>query len=141
MAEQEQISLFGGTYPAVEDGAPPVVDERPDVLASRTYRLTIPFGSGEVDLYMTISDRDGRPFEFFLNCTNMELSEHLAVVSTLASRMLRNGFPVELVARDLMDIATPHTAHMRRDGYCPSLSWLIGRTLLAHVRGTPISWR
>jgi hypothetical protein len=67
----------------------------------------------------------------------VELSEHLAAVSALGSRMLRNGFPVEVVAQDLLDIASPHTGHMRRGGYCQSLSALIGRTLLAHAQDRP----
>lgn len=135
MSSSEQISLFRGTLPHVGDGAPPVVDERPDVLTSRTYHLNVPFGTADVEIFVTVSDRDGRPFEFFLNCANMELSEYLAAVSLLGSRMLRNGFPLEMVARDLMDIASPHTAHMRRDGYCQSLSWLIGSALSEHAQG------
>ncbi len=129
----DQISLFEGTLPRVRDGAPPVVDERPDTLDSKTYRLTAPFATTEVEIYVTISDRDGRPFEFFLNSANMELGEYLAAVSLLGSRMLRNGFPLELVAKDLMDIASPHTSHMRRDGFCQSLSWLIGQALQRHA--------
>lgn len=132
MAPDGQIPLFEGTFPPVEDGAPPVIDERPEVLNSRTYRLRVPFGPHDVEIYLTVSDRDGRPFEFFLNSANMELGEYLTAVSTLGSRMLRNGFPVEIVCGDLMGIASPHTAHMRSDGYCQSLSWLIGRALLRH---------
>ena len=140
MSTNEQISLFKGTLPTVGDGAPPVVDERPAVLDSKTYRLHVPFGTTDVNIYATISDRDGRPFEFFLNCANMELSEYLTAVSLLGSRMLRNGFPLEFVARDLMGIASPHTAHMRRDGYCQSLSALIGNVLLTHAQSTePVS--
>jgi hypothetical protein len=138
MSSNEQIPLFRGTLPTVHDGAPPIVDERPDVLHSRTYRLRVPFGTSDVEVFVTVSDRDGRPFEFFLNCSNMELSEYLAVVSLLGSRMLRNGFPLEMVARELMDIASPHTAHMRREGYCQSLSWLIGRALMGHARESGI---
>ncbi len=133
-----QIPLFRGVIEPVRDGVPPMVDERPEVLHSRTYRLKVPYDTDVLNLYMTISDRDGRPFEFFLNCSNMELSEYLAAVSLLGSRMLRNGFPVELVAEDLMGIASPYTGHMRRGGYCQSLSALIGRTLLAHANGSPI---
>lgn len=128
-----QISLFEGTLPRVRDGAPPIVDERPDTLRSKTYRLTMPFDTSEVEIFVTVSDRDGRPFEFFLNSANMELGEYLTAVSLLGSRMLRNGFPLELVAKDLMDIASPHTAHMRREGLCQSLSWLVGRALLHHA--------
>lgn len=133
-----QIPLFRGVVEPVRDGVPPMVDERPEVLHSRTYRLKVPYDTDVLNVYLTISDRDGRPFEFFLNCSNMELSEYLAAVCLLGSRMLRNGFPVELVAEDLMGIASPYTGHMRRGGYCLSLSALIGRTLLAHANGSPV---
>jgi hypothetical protein len=129
----DQMSLFTGSQPSVRDGEPPVVDERPEVLSSRTYVLRVPLNTESFNLYITVSNKDGRPFEFFLNSGNMELNEYMTAVSSLGSRMLRNGFPAELVARDLMDIASPHTAHMRRDGFCQSLSWLIGRTLLIHA--------
>ena len=130
-----QISLFRGVVDAREDGRPPVNDERPAVLESRTYKLRLPFDSETLNVYVTVSDKDGLPYEFFINCTNVELSEHLAAVSAMGSRMLRNGFPVEMVAQDLLDIASPHTGHMRKGGYCPSLSALIGKTLLAHAQG------
>ena len=130
-----QIPLFRGVIETHEDGRPPISDERPTALQSRTYKLRVPFDADTLNIYVTISDKDGAPYEFFINCTNVELSEHLAAVSALGSRMLRNGFPVELVARDLMEIASPHTGHMRRGGYCQSLSALIGQTLLAHAAG------
>jgi len=133
-----QLSLFQGVVDEVADGEPPVSDERPAVLASKTYRLKAPVNGETLHLYMTISDREGRPFEFFLNCSNMELSEYLAAVSVLASRMLRNGFSAEAVASDLIAIESPFTGHLRKGGYCPSLSALIARTLLAHVSGTAL---
>ncbi len=132
---KSQIPLFRGVIESHEDGRPPVSDERPEVLQSRTYRLSVPFDTETINIYVTVSDKEGRPYEFFINCSNVELSEHLAAVSALGSRMLRNGFPVQLVAEDLMEIASPHTGHMRRGGYCPSLSALIGRTLVAHAEG------
>lgn len=139
MSEQEpQIPLFRGVVERHEEGRAPVSDERPDVLESRTYKVRLPFDAETLNLYVTISDKDGLPYEFFINCTNVELSEHLAAVSALGSRMLRNGFPVEVVAQDLLDIASPHTGHMRRGGYCQSLSALIGRTLLAHAQDRPL---
>lgn len=127
-----QFELFRGFGTAVE-GQPPMVDERPDVLQSRTYKLRVPINGDMVDLYLTVSDRDGRPFEFFLNCSDGQLTEYLSAVSLLGSRMLRNGFPVEMVVEDLESIQSPFTGHMRRGGYCPSLSALIARTLLAHA--------
>ena len=132
---KSQLPLFRGVIESHREGRPPVSDERPDVLFSRTYRLRVPFDASTQNIYVTVSDRDGAPYEFFINCSNVELSEHLAAISALGSRMLRNGFPVDVVARDLMDIASPHPGHMRRGGYCPSLSALIGQTLLAHEEG------
>jgi hypothetical protein len=132
---RHQLPLFRGVIESHEEGRPPVSDERPEVLHSRTYRLRVPFDASTHSIYVTVSDRDGSPYEFFINCSNVELSEHLAAVSALGSRMLRNGFAVEVVAEDLMDIASPHTGHMRRGGWCASLSALIGRTLLAHAAG------
>ncbi len=128
-----QFSLFEGTFPNVEDGTPPVIDERPNVLESSTYQLKLPYQSRDVKIFLTISDENGRPFEFFLNSPDMELSEYLAAVSVLGSRMLRNGFPIEVVAEDLVEIASPSTGHIRREGYCISLSCLIGETLLKHA--------
>lgn len=135
---QRQLSLFQGVVDPVGDGVPPISDERPEVLASKTYRLKVPVNGETLHLYVTISDRDGRPFEFFLNCSNMALTEYLAAVSVLASRMLRNGFSAEAVASDLVAIESPFTGHMRKGGYCPSLSALIARTLVAHVNGTAV---
>ena len=135
MSDTSQIPLFRGIIESVSDGRPPMVDTRPDVLISKTYRLVVPYATETLIVYLTISDRDGRPFEFFLNCSNVELSEYLAAVSLLGSRMLRNGFPVDHIAEDLLGIASPHTGHMRKGGYCQSLSALIGRTLLAHAEG------
>ncbi len=132
-----QYELFMGHSQALE-GQPPMVDERPDVLTSRTYRLKVPINGDTVELYFTISDREGRPFEFFLNCSDGQLTEYLSAVSLLGTRMLRNGFPVEMVVDDLQSIQSPFTGHMRRGGYCPSLSALIARTLLAHANGQPV---
>lgn len=132
---ERQLNLFQGPPERIDDGRPPVSDERPETLPSRTYKLKLPFETDILTLYLTITDLDGRPYEFFLNCSHAQITEYLTAVSVLGSRMLRNGFPVELVAEDLNTIASPFTGHLRRGGYCPSLSALIARTLLAHVHG------
>ena len=133
MPKQAQMSLFRGVVEAVEDGRPPVADERPHRLPSMTQRLKMPYRTAELVIDVTISYRDERPFEVFFNCSHLEMYEYLASVSLLASRMLRNGFPIQDVAQDLMDIASPHTGHMRRGGWCPSLASLIGHTLQEHA--------
>lgn len=133
MPKQPQMSLFRGVVEAVEDGRPPVADERPHRLPSMTRHLRMPYRTGELVIDVTISYRDERPFEVFFNCAHLEMYEYLAAVSLLASRMLRNGFPIQDVAQDLMDIASPHTGHMRRGGWCQSLASLIGHTLQEHA--------
>ena len=133
MPKQPQMSLFRGVVEAVKDGRPPVADERPHRLPSMTRRLKMPYRTAELVIDVTISYRDERPFEVFFNCSHLEMYEYLAAVSLLASRMLRNGFPIQDVAQDLMDIASPHTGHMRRGGWCQSLASLIGHTLQEHA--------
>ena len=131
-----QIPLFNGVIDRISEGRPPIVDSRPDVLVSKTYRLSMPYDTDVLEIFLTVSDQDGRAFEFFLNCANVEVSEYLAAVSLLGSRMLRNGFAIETVAEELVAIASPHTGHMRKTGYCASLSALIGQTLLEHAQNT-----
>ena len=133
MSTSAQMPLFRGVIEAVRDGRPPIVDERPGVLPSVTRRLELPYRTSQLSIDVTISYLDARPFEVFFNCAHLEMYEYLAAVSLLASRMLRNGFPVQDVARDLMDIASPHTGHMRRGGWCRSLAALIGQTLIEYA--------
>ena len=71
MPSPPQMPLFRGVVEAVEDGRPPVADERPHRLPSVTRRLELPYGTSDLVIDVTISYRDERPFEVFFNCAHL----------------------------------------------------------------------
>ena len=131
-----QLTLFTGVEEAVQDDRPPVRDERPETLPSKTYKVKVSFEGNTVNLYITITDdENGRPFDVFLNCSYGALTDYLQTVGPLMSRMLRYGIAPEAIAKDLVDVHSPFTQHWQKGWHCPSLSALIGCVLLAHARG------
>lgn len=109
--------------------------ERPDSLPSMTYKRKVATADGtELNVYITICNHDGRPFEVFLNCSNAQLMEYLSTLMIMISRLFRHGVPPATVAEDLQGIHSPFTGHMSRSGYCPSLAACIGRVIEQHSR-------
>ena len=107
-------------------------DSRPDVLTGQTYKRKITGVDGDINVYITICDRDERPYEMFLNASNARFVEQVSVIMILASRLLQCGLAAETIAEDLCDIHSPFTGHMTRGGYCPSLTAAIGEVLYQH---------
>ena len=107
-------------------------DPRPDVLRGSTYKRKIAGVDGEINVYITICELDGEPFEMFLNASDARFVEQVSVIMILASRLLRSGVAAETIAEDLCDIHSPFTGHMTRAGYCPSLTAAIGEVLYQH---------
>jgi len=109
--------------------------ERPDQLASVTYKIDVTASDGEnITVYLTIADHQGKPFELFINSKNAKLVEHLNVLTVFGSRLLRLDAPVDELVADLMEITSPFTGHMKRGGWCNSLYARIGEALQAHAR-------
>lgn len=109
---------------------------RPELLPGKTYKRKIhTVENGQVNVYITICDRDGVPFEIFLNCSDARFSEFAAVMMILASRALRAGVPPRVIAEDLQSIHSPFTSHFRVEhtGQCPSLAAAIGEVILQHA--------
>jgi len=113
----------------------PSKEERPDVLPGSTYKRKIVGTDGDINVYITICDQDGRPFEMFLNASNARFVEQVSVIMIFASRLLQAGVPVSVIADDLCDIHSPFTGHMTSNGYCPSLSAAIGEVFRSHTLG------
>ena len=113
-------------------------DDRPEVLHGKTYKRKVNTSDGvALNVYITICEQDGRPFEMFLNCSDAKYAELTSVAMILASRLLRAGVAPEIIAEDLEDIHSPFTGHFSagRSGYCPSLAACIGRVIREHVTG------
>jgi hypothetical protein len=107
--------------------------DRPDVLAGETYKIKVPSPRGDlVNIYLTVTEHDGRPFEVFLNCSDNAIAELLGVSMILISRLLRLGVPLESIARDLEQVSSANTAHFADKSWCPSLIARVGRVLSSH---------
>lgn len=112
-----------------------IPDTRPEVLPGSTYKRKIASVDGEINIYITICEIDGQPFEMFLNASDARFVEQVSVIMILASRLLRSGVSPQTIAEDLCDIHSPFTGHMTRAGYCPSLTAAIGEVLYQHCEG------
>jgi len=106
---------------------------RPEYLIGATYKIKAPNGSNEtINIYLTVNEHDGRPFEVFLNCSDSSINELLGVSMVLISRLLRLSVPLEQIASDLEQVASLNTGHFADKSWCPSLIARIGRVLKTH---------
>ncbi|MCH9674302.1 MAG: hypothetical protein K0U93_22885 [Gammaproteobacteria bacterium] len=113
-------------------------DDRPTVLEGCTYKRKISTSDGvDVNVYITICEQDGKPFEMFLNCSDAKFAEFTAVAMILASRLLRAGVDPAIIAEDLESIHSPFTGHFSKhtSGFCPSLAASIGQVIRKHAGG------
>ena len=112
---------------------------RDEVLKGPTYRMVIPEEitnrSGEVDIMVTINESDGVPVEIFIQCDDPSIFQWVALSSVWATRLLRDGHPLDNIADEMLEIHCPHTGHHipKVGEWVPSLVARIGRTLKKHT--------
>jgi hypothetical protein len=111
---------------------------RSDALLGSTYKVNlegIEHLQGGRDMFITINDQDGKPVEVFVRCDMPEVFEHVIALTILITRLLRAGEPLNVIAKELMEVHSPRTSHMmpRGGGPCPSLVARIGKVLLDHI--------
>ncbi len=107
--------------------------ERPEALSGVTYKIKTPNASGLIiNVYLTVNEENGEPFEVFLNCSDNSIMELVSVSMVLVSRLLRLGVSLEVIAEDLEQVFSVNTAHMAGKRWCPSLIAHIGRVLKEH---------
>lgn len=76
--------------------------QRPETLESKTTRILTGYGN----LYVTITEMDGKPFEVFctLGKSGSSIMAKAEVTGRMTSLALRNGIAVEEVIDQLIDI-------------------------------------
>jgi len=82
-------------------------------------------------MYITINEESGAPFEVFVRYDSHEHFELINVIARLSSMALREGVPLDVVARELKDIHSPETHHIvpGTSRTCPSITARIGEML------------
>lgn len=108
---------------------------RPDELTGRTRKVPTVFGN----LYLTVNEMDGSPFEVFatLGKGGKEVSAATEAMGRLISLGLRHGVPMEEVVRQLKGIAGEQPV-FDEEGTIKSLPDAIGRAL-ERMGGKPVT--
>lgn len=111
----------------------PVIDmKRPNSLNGKTYKIKD--HGRKVSIYVTINDRNGKPFEIFLNSSHMESYEYVSALTRLISAMFREGMCPEFISRELKHIFSP-TGYFANGKFRSSIVSHIGDIIMDHVKG------
>jgi hypothetical protein len=111
----------------------PTLVERPEELSGTTYKLKTPLS--ENALYITINDRNGRPFEIFINSKSMQHYQWIVALTRVMSAVFRHGGDSSFLIEELKSIQDPNAGYFKKGKYVPSLVAEIGDILEQHLTG------
>jgi len=105
--------------------------KRPEVLQGSSYKVKDE--GKDITVYVTINDKDGKPFELFLNSSHTESYEYIAVITRLVSAMFREGMCPEFIAKEFKKIWGA-AGYFSNGKFRSSLISHIGDAILDHVK-------
>ena len=111
--------------------------QRPESLNGTTYKIKVPNHEQQlINIYITVNDKDGKPFEVFINGSDSFLYEHLSLTMVFLSRLLRAGIAPQEIINDLHSIHSATGRHFipGGKGSSPSLASRIGDVLETHIK-------
>ena len=86
----------------VEERRKPIKLKRPFQMSGETYKIKDP--ARDITIYATITDRDGKPWEIFLNSSHLESFQWVAGLTRVISLMFRKGIPADEIVNELDQI-------------------------------------
>jgi ribonucleoside-diphosphate reductase alpha chain len=109
-----------------EKGFMTAVKERPDILEGFTSKMTTGMGN----LYVTVTEFEGRPFEVFatIGKSGRSTTAKTEAIGRLVSLALRSGVRVEKIVEQLKGIGGEHPV-FQKDGLVLSIPDAISRVL------------
>ena len=123
----------GAPEPVKEVQAVEQPAERPEHLNGTTYKLKWP--NDPHAIYVTVNDKDGRPFEVFFNTKNTGHQAWMMALSRTISAVFRRGGDSRFIAQELMEVFDPKGGAWVNGTYVPSLIAAIGQLLSRHMDG------
>lgn len=105
--------------------------KRPSALNGMTYKIKDE--GRNISIYITINNRDGKPYEIFFNSSHMESYEYVAALTRLISAMFREGMCAEFISRELKHIFSPN-GYFANGKFRSSIISHIGDIILDHVK-------
>ena len=108
------------------------MSDRGYILDGRTYRIKMPEGN---DLLVTINDKDGQPFEIFVESNDPAIYQWVGLATVLITRLIRDGHSLDQIAEEMQEIHCPYTGHIipGTNQKAPSMIARIGRTIKQHM--------
>ncbi|MFC1884555.1 vitamin B12-dependent ribonucleotide reductase [Thermodesulfobacteriota bacterium] len=124
-SKESQVLSFTEKRP-VEDSFLTAVKERPETLDGFTTKMTTGMGN----LYVTVTEYDGRPFEVFatIGKSGRSTTAKTEAIGRLVSLALRSGVQVEHIVEQLKGIGGEHPV-FQKDGLVLSIPDAISRVL------------
>jgi len=124
-SKENQVLSFSDTSTAV-DGFPKSVKERPETLEGFTTRIRTGMGQ----LYITVTELEGRPFEVFatIGKSGKSTMAKTEAIGRLISLALRSGVNVHEIIEQIIGIGGEH-AVFQKGGPVLSIPDAIGRVL------------
>lgn len=120
--------------PAQKKKTPRIVDTRPSILESKTYYLPA-WPLDDCSRYVTISNRDGRPWEIFINTKSTNAAAETMALARILSALFRRTEDPGFLADVLKEIHAPHGGSWINGTFIPSLPAAYGMILEAHLKG------
>lgn len=104
--------------------------KRPEVLPAAVYKISDPIKY--TNIYCSISNMGGKPFEVFINSRHTESQQYVSAMTVLISLALRAGIPADFIGKELSQIVDSNPYFHKGKGGCTVSH--IGRTLLQHCK-------
>jgi len=124
--ENQVLSFADKAIKEEHDGFSRVVKERPETLDGFTTKMVTGMGN----LYVTVTEYEGRPFEVFatIGKSGRSTTAKTEAIGRLVSLCLRSGVTVDHIIVQLKDIGGEHPV-FQKDGLVLSIPDAIGRVL------------
>lgn len=96
--------------------------ERPYVLPAKVFKIK----PSEHAYYVTITEKDDKPFELFISTKASQFSDWTAAIGRMISAIWRRGGDIDFVPEELMQIHSPQGGFWKDGRYIPSVVAAIG---------------
>jgi ribonucleoside-diphosphate reductase alpha chain len=137
-SKENQVLSFS-EQEQTDQGFMTLVKERPETLSGFTTKMTTGMGN----LYVTVTEFDGRPFEVFatIGKSGRSTTAKTEAIGRLVSLALRSGVKVEKIVEQLKGIGGEHPV-FQKDGLVLSIPDAISRILeKRYLKGGPVGRR
>lgn len=116
--------------------------ERPFGLSGRTYKVRWPDDKNHA-YYITINDRDDKPFEIFINSKSVDSHAWITALMRMISAVFRDarnrGADVDFVVEELRSVFDPRGGAWVSGAFKSSVPAMIADVLESHIRNKEVS--